>query len=241
MAFDQSTITAVLAEAAGPGLLVSWTSTAPEGTAFQVYLAGRLAWSGPARSVELPAPPHRVTIDVGAVAPGEERSDFSADLPARPGVGERPFLAWRGGTYLSPTLAGFNVYQGASPGAAVDYTTPVGTGAAYAAGEPTDGFGLGGFGLGGFGEADASYSWTGPPLPPGTWHFGVKPFDSAGTEGAASEVAVAISGPPRPPAPDASGQRLTYTYTRGGFGQDGFGAGDYAAPTLTLNWLAPPT
>ena len=113
MPFDQSTITEVKPPVwDGSALHLEWTSTAPAGTVFQVYVARALTWHGTARWVAIPMPSSQVRIDIGAVGPGEETTDFSAVLPGAPG--DRAHLSWLGGSYLDPSgnddVAGFTVY-----------------------------------------------------------------------------------------------------------------------------------
>ena len=119
MPFDQSTITEVKPPVwDGSALHLEWTSTAPAGTVFQVYVGRALAWHGTGRWVAIPMPSSRVRIDIGAVGPGEETTDFSAVLPAAPS--DRAQLSWLGGSYLDPTgnddVAGFWVYGEPVPG-----------------------------------------------------------------------------------------------------------------------------
>lgn len=211
MAFDQSTLTDASAVRDGADLLVRWSSTAPEGTPFQVYVAGRLAWHGTRRSCVLPYPTDAagatVRVDVGAVLAAEATTDFSATLPAK-GFSDRATLSWLGGTFQSETIAGFRVYMGLAAAAAVSYVAPVAYVEAYPQGVVLDGAGVGGAGRGGAGRSASSYSWRSPRLAAGTWHFGVKPVGLDGNEGAAVEATFAITVPPGAPAPDAAGVRL---------------------------------
>lgn len=227
MPFDDSVISDISARPFDADLFLSWSSSAPAGTTFQVYADGVLSWHGAELSCVVPLPSHRVRVDVGAVAAGEGKTDFSAGLTPPPGTGSRARLTWTGGNYLDPdgSLRGFHIYGEATPGGGIAYGTPLGFVAAYPGGRGTDGFGMGGFGSGGFGSGSGSYSWTSDPLISGTWNFGVKPVGTAGNEGTATTASVAISVPPAPPAADANGKRLTYTYLSG---------------TVTLNWLASP-
>jgi hypothetical protein len=215
MAFDQSTLTDAKATRDGADLLVSWASTATEGTAFQVYIDGVLIWHGTQRSCTLPYPTDAdgstLPIDVGAVLPEEESADLSANLPDR-GYANRARLTWFGGTYLGDDLLGFNVYRGAAAGGAVSYASRIAFVPAYPQGVLLDGAGVGGVGRGGAGRAASTYSWRSGPLPAGTWHFGIRPVDAAGNEGAATEATYAATAPPNPPAPDAAGRRLTLAY-----------------------------
>lgn len=230
MAFDQTTITEVTHVRDGADLLISWSSTAPAGTQFQLYVARRLAWHGTQRSVSLPYPTNRdrtaVPIDIGAVGDDEATTDFSASLPALP-YSNRARLTWYGGTYESETLTGFHVYRGTVAGGAVSYATPIATVAAYPQGKVQDGAGIGPAGYGGAGEAAGVYTYDTDPLAPGVWHFGVKPFDAAGNEGTAEESTFTATGPPNPPTRDAAGRRLAYAY-------------DPGTRIATLSWLASP-
>ena len=62
--FDQSTITDVRPPVwDGSALQLEWTSTAPEGTVFQVYAGRVLVWHGTSRWVALPMPASRVRIE----------------------------------------------------------------------------------------------------------------------------------------------------------------------------------
>lgn len=226
MPFDQSTITEVLPPAwDGSTLQIEWTSTAPPGTIFQVYIDRALAWRGASRWVAITMPRSRVRIDVGAVGPGEASTDFSATLPQAPR--DRVELDWLGGTFLDPTgrddVQGFRVYGSPLPGAGVDYSSPLATIQAYPSGVITDGFGLGGFGQGGFGRASSSYRWTSPPLASGDWMFAVAPFDAAGNQAPPMLASAAIQAPPRPPGAGADGSRLSCAY-------------DPATRRATLSW-----
>lgn len=225
MAFDQSTVSAATHSRSGAELLVSWSSTSPEGTTFQVYVAGRLAGSTSTRHLLIPWPRSRARIDVGAVAAGEESADFSGDLT--PGPQDRVLLEWAGGTYLGVDLAGYRVY-GSTGTPVVAAANLLGTVPAYSGGSVTDGFGMGGFGSGGFGSAAASYTFTTAPLAGGTWTFAVVPYDLYGNvQGSPATVVQAVASPPRPPAANAAGKRLTYTYNSG-------------TRVVTLSWLASP-
>ena len=105
--------------------------------------------------------------------------------------------------------------------------TLVGTVTALEQGYSTDGYDAGGYGSGGYDAQGGNFSWTSPPLARGAWNFAVAPVDAAGNEGTRATTSVTIAAPPRPPAPDAAGKRLTYTYD----------AGTHVA---TLAWLASP-
>jgi hypothetical protein len=266
--FSQATMTADPRVArAGRELAVSWASSDPPGTTFQLYVNGALAWWGAARSLRLPRPRGPIRLDVGTVLPSEAGTDFSALLPAAPA--DRVTLAWQGGPWLGADLAAFRVYGSATPGGPVSFAAPLGTVPAAVAGVAPGSFGTAGFGSGGFGAGAGSYSWTSPRLAAGTWSFAIATVDAAGNEDPSPPTVSATVAPaPRPPAPDASGRRLTYAFTpgaRGGFGAPGFGAGGFGSglanlgfgsggfgaggfnvgdgagnPSVTLNWLASP-
>lgn len=230
MSFDQSVITEVQSPIyAGGQLWLSWTSTAPSGTWYQLYLGRKLAWYGQATHVGIVSPQGRQRVDVGSVAATEKDTDFSSSLPATPQ--DRAKLAWQGGTYLDASgnddILGFRVYGESSPGGGINFATPLATVPAYPGGIITDGYGLGGFGQGGYGRAANSYTWESAPLRSGTWHYSVKSYDAAGNEGTAAAGSVTIAVPPQPPARNAAGSRLTYTYNA-------------TTHQVTLNWLASP-
>ncbi len=228
--FDQSTITEVKPPVwDGAALQLEWTSSAPPGTVFQVYVAGALVWHGTSRWVAITMPVSQVRIDIGAVLPGEEATDFSAQLPPAPG--NRAQLSWLGGSYLDPTgsddVAGFLVFGANAPGAAVDDTVVLAEIPAYPGGILTDGYGLGGYGQGGFGRSASSYQWTSKRLASGNWSFAVVPVDAAGNRGTPAVTTLAINAPPRPPAAYPDGSRLKYAY-------------DAASRAVTLSWQPSP-
>ncbi len=238
MAFSQSGITGVNVQADGPELLIQWTSSAVQGTFFQVYVDTRLAWYGTARQCYAPIPAgasgRNVWVDVATVDPAEAPLDFSSNLASLSQGGPLVQLSWTGGTYLDPTglddLQGFRIYRGDTPGAAVDMTAPVGDIPAYPGGWICDGFGLGGFGLGGFGRSSSSYTWKSVGLTSGSWQFVVVPYDHQGkNRGAGQTVSVTVTASPRPPAAPPSGPRLTYSYS----GPD--------SRQVTINWLPSPS
>lgn len=225
MAFDQTDVDDLRLARSGCDLVVSWTSSAPAGTTFQVYLDRRLAWWGASTRARFPWPRQSVRVDVGAVAAGQGPTDLSGSLPAAPA--DRARLDWLGGTFLSPTIQGFRVFGSTAAGQPVSYSAPVDVLPAYH-GATTDGWGLGGYDQGGWGQAASAYSWTSGPLGPGLWGFAVVPFDAAGNPaGTPATAAVTIAAPPRPPAPDALGRRLTYSL-------------DAPTRVATLHWLPSP-
>jgi hypothetical protein len=197
MAFSQTAITSVRLRRAGPDLVVSWTSTAPGGTTYQLYVAGRLTWWGTALSARIPAPSVAASVEVGTVGAGEDRTDFSGSLPALPANHVR--LGWTGGGSVATTVAGFRVYGSAVAGGAVDLTKVLATIPAHT----TD-------------PIAPSYSWTSGPLGAGVWSFQVVPFDTAGNAcSSPGTVSATITAPPQPPAADGRGVRLSYTFNAG--------------------------
>lgn len=227
MAFDPSPITDIRATVdSAADLVVSWTTSSP-GSLTQVYLAGKLAWTGYASSCILPLPTGRVRIDVGVIQPGDYGADVSGTLPTA--TADRAHLTWKGGTYLDPSgkgdVKGFRVYGQSTPGGAYG-AKPLADVAAYL-GEISDGFGLGGFGDGGFGQSASYFAWTSAVLGPGNWGFRVDSYDAAGNESAGSTVTVTITGPPRAPAPFPDGRRLHISYNA-------------TTHIATLTWQAPP-
>ena len=256
MPFDQGTITAVNPPLRKGGeVFLSWTSSAPTGTPFQIYVNHALAWSGQRLWAWVPVPAGPVRIDLGAVGVGEETIDFTrvtgfgaggfgsgtygaVDLVPS-GPNRRALLTWSGGSYLGASLAGFHVYGEATPGGGINYAAALATITAYPAGIDTSGFGMGAFGSGGFGAVAGTYTWQSDPLPAGTWHFGIKPFDTAGNEGTAATVAATIASPPRQPAayPDQTFLRSSLA----GYGSGGFGSGvPFGSSAATLTWQPGP-
>jgi hypothetical protein len=227
MAFDDSTVSDVRAVQAGSDLYLSWSSSSPAGTAFQVYAGNALRWGGKARRCVVPVPAEDVAIHVGSVGADEDRADFSASLPVPAWGGGRVRLQWYGGRFLSETIAGFRAYRSSASGGAVDYTRPIVTIAAFPQGIYRDGAGVGPAGRGGAGRSAVPYEWTSGTNGAGNWTFAVKPYDSAGIEGTALTWTVAVSGPPAPPAANAAGERLTRAYSP-------------STGVVTLNWLASP-
>ena len=224
MAFSQASITSVSIARDHGELVVSWTSSAAAGTMFQVYVDGVLSWWGTERACHLTLPGEAVRIDVGTVAAGESRTDFSSSLPslARP---RRAALTWYGGTYEADDIASYRVRGETTPGGGIQPAI-LATIPAYD-GEILDGAGIGPAGYGGAGRAASEYSWTSAPLSGGTWNWSITPVDVAGNEGSATTASLAIAAPPNPPAPFADGKRLHLSY-------------DATAHTATLTWQASP-
>jgi hypothetical protein len=228
VAFSTATITSGPTPTAdGPNTIVSWTSSSPDGTLFQLYVNGRLTWHGPQHWTVLPTASYRVYYQVGTVDFDEGDTDFSSSLPAIPGAGNRAFLTWNGGYWEGADIAGFHVYAGTTPGGAVSYTTPVAFVPIGIPGLSVGGYGEGPYGTTPYGSGSQKYEWTSDPLTNGTWHFGVKPIDSAGNEGTTLEVSGTITGEPATVPPNSSGLKLTYTYNA-------------TTHVATLNWLASP-
>ncbi len=238
MPFSQATIQSVAPpQTLGSQVYLSWTSSSPSGTPFQVYVNQRLAWAGRRLSTWIPIPSGPVRIDIGAVAPGEEGLNFASSLPEAPS--RRAQLTWQSGAYKGADLAGFYVHGSDAPGGPVDTSTVLADITAYPAGIATDGFGVGGFGSGGFGHAASNYTWTSGPLAAGTWTFAVAPYDSAGNVGASSTTTVTIAAPPRAPAA-VPGTTARLQYSLESYGQTGFGSGGFGLPAAILQWNPSP-
>jgi hypothetical protein len=214
MSFSQATITYVAPPIQWGGeLLLNWSSTSPAGTWFQVYVDDALAWYGTSTTASVALPSGGVyAIDIGTVGPGEQQTNFSADLPATPNYYAE--IAWTGGLFESPNLIGFYVYGSDAPGGAVDYSAVLATITAFTGAAALD--------------PPGTYSWTAGPLTSGTWTYAVVPYDSAGNSGTAATSTVTIEVPPIEPAPFPDRTRLHYTYA--------------APPyEVTLNWNSSPT
>ncbi len=224
MAFDTSVITGITLSPDMGELVVSWTTTAPTGSMFQVYVAGRLAWWGQGRSTRVPMPTEAAQVVVGQVGANEGHADYSGSLPTEAGP-KHARLSWEGGTYLGTDIHSFRVYGEATPGGGVSYAAPLAEVLAYSMQPPADGFGMGLFGGGGFGASGGTYTWESAPLSGGTWSFAVKAVDATGNESTAATASVVIAAPPNPPAANAAGRRLTNTYNA-------------TTKVITLNWLA---
>jgi hypothetical protein len=227
MPFDQSAILSVNPPTYQGGMaFISWVSSAPAGTFYQVYESLTLVYAGTRTYCWVPIPSGPVRFDIGTVLPSEQFTSFASTLP----VTSDPFaqLNWEGGSFESESIAGFYVYGSSEAGGAVEFATPLATITAYPQGQINDGWGLGGFGDGGFGESASYYSWVSDALTYGLWSFAVSPFDTAGNIGTPSTTSVFIYVPPLEPAANASGQRLTYTFNA-------------STEEATLNWLASPS
>lgn len=226
--FRTDYIRQILSKPDSADLRVSWTSLELPGAWYQLYVNGKLQPPTQQLWTHIPYPTTNVILVVGAVPANLAHTDFSASLPPTPQ--RRIDLTWIGGNYLDPdgNLAGYNIYLGPTPGAAVSYVKPAATVPAYS-GRVLDGFGLGGFGEGGFGSAASHYEWTSDLVQAGTWNVGIKSVDLYGNESTSALTGSAvITGPPEPPARDTGGSRLHYTY-------------DVSTHQITLTWLASPS
>ena len=234
MAFSQATITEVFPpKIHGSQVYLSWSSSSPKGTWFQVYINQQLSWSGQRLSVWLPIPYSTVRIDLGAVEPGEEQINFFGTLPRAPM--RRALLSWQSGTYTAIDLAGYSIYGEQSPGGGIDVISPFANITAYPAKIQTDGFGLGDFGTGGWGQSAGKLNWTSAPLSGGTWRFAIVPYDKAGNEGTPQFASIQIASPPREPSffPETTSRLL---YTLSAYGQTPYGGFGFGLPQVTLAW-----
>jgi hypothetical protein len=190
---------------------VSWQSTGPPGSWFQVYIDGVLAWAGQTTSVTLPVPPYVVRIDIGSVPAGDEWTSFASALPPAPK--RRATLSWSGGRFEAADLAGFSVYQSRAANQPVSFAAPVAVITAYPSSIYTDGFGMGGFSSGAFGSSAGTYTYTSSAMNSGSWSFTVQPFDMAGNQGSAQTAQMTIQVPPgTPPVITGMTRRLNYCY-----------------------------
>jgi hypothetical protein len=259
MGFSQTAITSVAPPVyLGFQVSLSWTCSSPAtgygaggygeggygsdsvggGLWFQVYIDRQLAWWGQTTSARIAMPTAGpVRVDIGTVLPGEEQTDFSADLPATPA--DRAELSWLGGTFEGADIAGFRVFGsdaargygiggfGTGIFGDVDLGVVLADITAYPGGITTDGFGFGGFGTGSFGASAGTYTWTSEPLTRGSWSYAVIPYDAAGNLGTAAVTGVKIVCPPLPPALYPDNTRLKYSYNA-------------SLHEITLNWNASP-
>lgn len=219
MAFSQSSITGLSVVTDAAQILVEWTTTAPAGTWFQVYVGGKLAAKTTRTRAWLPAPGNlgKPAVQVGTVLPGERNQDFSSSLAALVGSDPMARLTWPGGRYLGGSVAGFGIFRGATPGASPDYSAPVAFVPLYRNGIPLDGYGMGGYGSGGYGSSGSEYTWVSAPLPTGSWKFAILPIDAAGnwsSTGATVETIAIVNPPSSPPAfPTGEQVRISYNPT----------------------------
>jgi hypothetical protein len=256
MPFSQSTITSVNPPVSYRGEIhLSWTSTSPVGTWFQVYADGRLVWAGKRQSITLPGSVG-THFDIGTVATGEQYTSFTALLSTAPR--NRVMLAWEGGAFLDPSgdgdVASFKVFGSTSPAgygtgcygqggygtgnATVVMTTALATIPVSSGPGNTSGYGMGGYGAGGYGQASGSYSWESDPLWSGTWTFAVAAVDREGDLGVVTLASIALAVPPREPGWDQAEPRLSYQLD--GYGAGGYGGGGYGQSQISLSWLPSP-
>ena len=79
MSFSQSGLTAVNQPVySGGQVFISWLTTNPADTWWQVYVDQSLAWFGQRLWVYLPIPPATARVDIGWVPAGEEQTVFPA-------------------------------------------------------------------------------------------------------------------------------------------------------------------
>ena len=194
MAFSQTTITSVNPPVyTGFQVYLSWTCSSPS-SGFGVggyaavasgsaaarsgsrFTSTALAWWGQTTTATLIlGSTGPIRVDIGTVLPGEEQTDFSADLPASPA--RRANLSWLGGTFESIDIAGFRVYGSDSAGGSVDMTTVLADITAYPSGIMTDGFGLRRIRVRRLRRGRRHYTWTSEPLTDGTWSYAIVPYD----------------------------------------------------------------
>lgn len=241
--FDTSTITEVTHDREGSRLTLEWTSTVSPGVFFQIYIQGALAWWGDERYATVSVPRGLVDGQIGSVGLGEETTNFSKtgfdllgfDLGGFDGGGSpitaittRALLEWFGFG-----AAEYRVFEGAVGfdhggfdlgGLDGSAGTLVGT-VPGLEGISSDGLDAGPFDSGGLDMLGGNFSWTSDPLTRGDWNFSVVPYNDAGAAGTPSLATVTITAPPRPPAPNGSGKRLSSTYNG-------------TTHAVTLNWLA---
>src|SRR5579883_3397079 len=128
MPFSQSSISDVFVRSSALDLYISWVSSAPKGSIYQVYLDRRLAWYGKSQYCHIPLPRdssgRNLWVQVGTVGVNEPSRDYSASLHSQGGSGERAQLTWQGGTYLdasgSDDIRGYHLFRSPIAGAPVD-------------------------------------------------------------------------------------------------------------------------
>lgn len=252
MGFSQATITAVNPPVySGAQVFISWLTTSPSGTWFQIYLNESLAWWGTSTRATLMIPNDTVDrIDIGTVLPGEQQTNFASSLPPAPE--RRVQLQWLGGTFESSTIAGFKVYGsdapggwgaghwGAGPWSEIDLTNVLANITAYPQGLPMDGWGMGGWGEGAWGSAASTYTYTTAALWSGNWSFVIIPYDEAGNNGTPAYIGATVAVPPREPALFTDNKRLHYQWSSP-WGAGPYGMGPYGgSDSVTLTWNASP-
>ena len=182
MAFAQATILSVSPpQVCGSQVYVSWTSSSPAGTWFQVYVNQRPAWTGHGARRGSPSPPDQCGSTSAPLVPAS-RIRTSPPRSARVRRGGCSSPGSRAPTRVS-TWRAFGCTGPTAPGGPVDNSTALADITAYPLGIDTAGFGLGGFGSGGFGQLAGNYSWTSGPLAAGTWTFAVVSLRRRGERG----------------------------------------------------------
>jgi len=208
MPFDTSVISEVSYAFFGASVKLTWASTSAG--PFQIYVEGVLQWHGVAFTATIPRPPDDAWVDIGAVGPGEDVTDFSASLPHRPR--NRAELTWTGGSFEALDLMGFRIYGETTAGGGIDYTTPLADIQAFAEGfAPAD-------------MSSSTFTWTSDPYKTGSWSFEIKPYDVVGNEGDGSTLTVNLVSAPAE-VPLVNGSRLTRSYTQ-------------STKKLTIGWTA---
>lgn len=209
--FDTSSITSVNPLVYSNGEVgISWVSTAPSGTFYQVYENNNLVYVGQRTYCWIPIPEGLTYYTIGTVGAANQNVSYAASLPPIPRT--RALLKWAGGTFEGADLDSFLVY-GSPVNGSVSYTTPLATITAYPQSAISDGYGDGGYGDGGFGEAASYYQWESESLKTGTWSFAVVPVDHAGNHGTAQTASIYILAPPGEPSVLTRTSRVTYTYS----------------------------
>lgn len=193
--------------------LVTWDS-AYTGMLHQAYVNGRFAGvtiDAEQRHLVVQAPVSlnaAVRVEVIAVNPGDAHLDFSEELEQPPASSGRVRLTLLRSQVL-PVEATVDFHCDHGTGE-VQYDEPLnatpipiwpclqdkaGFGMArFGAGDfgydsaAAVGFGKGSFGRGHFGLDADTIAWTSPPLPPGSYRFGVKVRDALGYESPATET-----------------------------------------------------
>lgn len=236
--FDVSVISDIRYSLLGASMTLTWASSDPG--PFQIYVNGLKQWDGTDQKASIPIPPRNARVDIGAVSPGEQKADFSTDLPPVPK--SRALLEWTGGTFQGSDIHGFRIFGEIEAGGGINYTGGYGIGGygasgygtaapvladleAYAEGLVTDGYGIAPYGVGGYGLAPASYSWESPHYKTGTWSFAVVPYDTAGNLGEAAIVSVDLISAPEVVPEFSDRLRLHTSYA-------------FADKALTITWQA---
>ena len=238
MGFSQATIEAVSPpQLRGNQVYVSWSSSSPAGTWFQVYVNQRLAWSGQRCWAWVPVPAGPVRIDIGAVGPGEQDTEFLGLAPLGPGAAGADRLAvgerWDGPGGLPRLRVGRcrearSIYPQSLP------TSPP----IPRASTPADS----GSGHSGPGDSGGWRAITpGPPhrSPRGPGPSPSSPTTPRGTRGRRRRRR---SRSPRRPAsrPRSRGHSSRLQYTLDSFGQVRFGCGGFGLPAINLSWNPSP-